>query len=267
MLVTPMPCKESGPTHAMHPSDASLIFAAARSRDTDAIGEFTRRYAALLYSVGLRVSNNDDDARRLAGELALDVAADPDCVRGEPVVWLHQEATRRIALSHSTNGHKPGRDLVEEPHWDELRHAIDTALLRLRSRHRHIIIQHYFQRHSQDELTQILQVTQPVVALRLRKALEALRSKLVEAGVGCSLAHLMMLLARHGASEAPQQMVDQLAHDAADRLASAKPPRRTGWLGLIAVWAVIAGLIVAVAVSYSTLRNPAEANPPPNATP
>lgn len=243
-------------------SDASLLFAAARSRDGEAIGELVRRYASLLYSVARRVSGDDGSAARLARQEVADLAERPDRIRGEPAVWIHESITRRTGAAHPPAPASRHRDLVEEPHWDEVGPAIDATMLRLSRRDRNIIIQHYFQRHAQDELAEMLQVTQPVVARRLRKALEALRLKLVQAGVGCSLAQLMMLLARHAASDAPPGLADELAGLASSHLQQTEAsPSRTGWLGLFTVWAVVAGLIVAVAASYSgSASNPAGAH-------
>jgi hypothetical protein len=180
-------------------------------------------------------------------------------VRGEPAVAIHELITRRATEAAPVNGQHRHRDPAEEPHWEEICHALDPALLRLSKRHRHIIIQHYFQRHAQDELAEMLQVTQPIVAQRLRKALEVLRGRLLAAGAGCSLGQLMMLLARHAASEAPEGWVSNVADASQKAIAEAGRSRRGGWLGIVTVWAVIGGLIVAVAASYSATRDSAEA--------
>jgi hypothetical protein len=86
-----------------------------------------------------------------------------------------------------------------------------------------------------------------------------LRSRLVDAGAGCSLGHLMMLLARYGASDAP---ADVIAHvrDSAVRKIEFAPVKRNGWLGILTVWAIVAGLIAAVALSYSRTRDSAAAH-------
>lgn len=232
-------------------SDASLLFAAARSRDGEAIGEFVRRYGQLLYSVALRVISAPDRAEELARKFAMEIAIDPDRVRGEPAVWLHDTITRR-ALDLEPQSNVERNDPAEEPEWDEIKHVVDRTMLKLSKRHRHMIIQHYFQRHAQDELAEMLQVNQPVVAQRLRKALEALRVKLVAANAGCSLGQLMMLLARHGASDAPAGWVEHVSADAQRKLAnSPERKRRTGWLGLLMVWMIVMGVIFAVASSYN----------------
>lgn len=248
------------------PSDASLVFAAARAKDGDAMGELVRRYAQLVYTVGCRVTDGDPQAGERVARLCLGELADaPHRVRGELAAWLHNRAvhvathglagaaTGANGRTHATDpaDARATRDPAEEPRWDELRHALDPALDRLPHRHRHVIIQHYLQRHSQDELAEMLQVTQPVVARRLRAALEKLRGELVRAGVGCSLAHLMMLLARHGASEAPPALIEELASDASARLATS-PARRPRWLAALGLWSVIGGMIAAVAMSYSS---------------
>jgi RNA polymerase sigma factor (sigma-70 family) len=246
------------PLELMHqqPSDDNLIFKASRARDGDAMTEIVRRYAQLAYAVGHRVAHGDDPAaERVARQCVVELATAPHRVRGELSAWLHGRAT--AAAVAAVNGHAAGtkalphRDPAEEPRWEEVRHAIDPALSRLAYRHRHVIIQHYFQRHSQDELAEMLQVTQPVVARRLRRALEKLRTELVRAGAGCSLAQLMMLLARHAASDAPPQLVDELAADARHRIESA-PRRRGRFMAGMAIWSIVAGMIAAVAMSYAT---------------
>jgi RNA polymerase sigma factor (sigma-70 family) len=233
------------------PSDASLVFAAARSRDGDAMSEIVRRYGQLVYSVGRRIAGGDEPAHEIARQTLTELAHRPHRVRGELSAWLHNRAVRLASQRYPTNGNGHAhRDPAEEPRWEEIQHDIDPALSRLKHKHRHIIIQHYFQRHSQDELAEMLQVNQPIVAKRLRAALEAMRSELVRRGSGCSLAQLMMLLARHGESEAPPKVVDDLVSGTAHQLANA-PPRRGRWLAVLAVWSVIAGMITAVAMSYS----------------
>lgn len=238
------------------------------------MGEIVRRYGQLVYSVGHRVADGDDPAATdVARRCMIELAAAPHRVRGELAAWLHtravQVATERAHGSTNGNGNGNGdpaaagrrpRDPAEEPRWDEIRHALDPALARLPHRHRHVIIQHYLQRHSQDELAEMLQVAQPVVARRLRTALEKLRGELVRVGMGCSLAQLMMLLARHGTSEAPERLIDELASDAAAKVTATAPGRRTRWLAALGIWSVVAGMVVAVAVSYSgsAPRNPPE---------
>ncbi|HRK29652.1 MAG TPA: sigma-70 family RNA polymerase sigma factor [Tepidisphaeraceae bacterium] len=239
-------------------SDDSLLFAAARSRDGDAIAELAHRYVALIYSVAMRITDDPALSQRLTTELMTSVAAGPDRVRGEPAVWIHEQITRRSHETDQARTNAARTDLAEEPHWHEVAPEIDRALLRLNSRYRCVVIQHYCQRHSQDELAAMLQVTQPVVGKRLRKGLDQLRGKLVDAGAGCSLAHLMMLLARHGASTAPPEVLDK-ARDAAVRHLEFSPTRRSGWLGILTVWAIIAGLVAAVAMSYSRIDDSAEA--------
>lgn len=241
-------------------SDASLLFAAARSRDGDAMGELAHRYIALVYSVAFRMTGNEAQSQQLTIELLSDIAAAPDRVRGEPAVWIHAQITRRAMEVTAGETRAQRSDPAEEPHWLEVAPAIDPALLRLSSRHRNIVIQHYYQRHSQDDLAEMLQVTQPVVNKRLRKGLDMLRTKLVAAGAGCSLGHLMMLLARHGASEAPMEVVAK-ARESAVRKLEFSPAKQSSWLGILTVWAIVAGLIAAVALSYSRTRNSAEANP------
>jgi|GEM_PF-3028436 len=246
-------------TLMQYTSDASLLFAAARSRDGEAIAQLAQRYAALVYSVALRITAEPARAERLTVEVFGIIAAKPERVRGEPAVWIHEQITRRARELMADTVHPPRVDPAEEPGWDEVRHALDKALLRLSARNRNVVLQHYYQRHSQDDLAEMLQVTQPVVGKRLRKGLELLRGKLVEADAGCSLGHLMMLLARYAASDAPPQLIAKARAAAVDRL-EASPEKRGGWLGILAVWAVVAGLIVAVAASYSRTPDAAKAN-------
>lgn len=238
--------------------DASLVVAAERSRDGEAIAEIVRRYGELIYSVGLRMTGDATVAADVSRDCVAELAAAPHRVRGELAAWLHKTAVRVAESRVSANGQND-RDPAEEPHWEEVCRAIDPALASLGARHRQIIIQHYFQRHTQEELAEMMQVTQPVVSRRLRRALDRLRAALVERGAGCSLAHLMMLLARHGASDAPRDLVDQLALNASEQIVTT--PRRARWFGIFAVWVVVAGLIIAVAASYSVTRNAAEATP------
>lgn len=251
------------------PSDANLVFAAARSRDGEAMTEIVRRYAQLVYTVGHRIADGDaPSAERVARQCVSELAAAPNRVRGELSAWLHQravQAARATVNGHgASNGRRP-RDPAEEPGWDELRHYLDPALSRLSHRHRHIIIQHYFQRHSQDELAEMLQVAQPVVARRLRKALDRLRTELVRDGAGCSLAQLMMLLARHGTSEAPPALVEALSIDAQRQLAES-PLRRGRRLAKLAAWSLAAGMLAAVAMAYLSWSSRDDASDPNSTT-
>ncbi|MCS7033887.1 MAG: sigma-70 family RNA polymerase sigma factor [Phycisphaerae bacterium] len=242
-----------------HVSDTSLIFSAVRSGDAEAIGLLIQRYGNLLHSVATRILGSPDDAQRVARQCAMEIARAPYKLRGEPVVAIHERITRSASQHRSGNGPSPARDPAEEPHWEEIRPFLDPALLRVARRHRLIIILHYFQRHGQEELAEMLQVTQPVVAQRLRRALDSLRRRLVSLGAGCSMGQLMLLLARHGASEAPTGWVEAVADDAQREFVAQPTARRRGWVGLVTGWIIIAGLVAAVGFSYSSMWESAEA--------
>ena len=61
------------PKLMQQPMDASLVFAAQRARDVQAVAEIVRRYGELVYSVGLRMTGES----AAAADVSRDWDGDP----------------------------------------------------------------------------------------------------------------------------------------------------------------------------------------------
>lgn len=191
--------------------DAILLQRYARERDAEAFNELVQRYAGLVHSACLRVTNNTHLAEDAAQECFLNLARDAGAIHSHLASWLHATATHRSkdalrsaarrrhheeqVMAHKSSG-------ADDPTWQEIGPHVDIALAELPEELRLPIILHFLEQKSQTEVAAELGVDQSTVSRRIEKGVGELRSQLEKAGVVASLALLTGLLAENAMSVA-----------------------------------------------------------------
>lgn len=175
--------------------DEILVRRVAEHADEQAISELYDRYAALIYTMGLRYLND----RSLAEDLVQDVftavwrnASSFDPSRASLTTWIY-----RIARNRATDLNRrrqtrpkttPGNELLEtlpgDGHTDHLATSFDVAeaLSLLSPAHREVLVLAYFKGLSQSEISCYTGIPLGTVKSRTTAALRALRSAMNPTG-------------------------------------------------------------------------------------
>lgn len=173
-------------------ADLDLLMAYATHRNADAFAELVRRYAGLVYGVGLRITGNSDDAQDVSQECFLQLAAQADRIAQPLPAWLHTLArSRAIDLTRRRSARQRNEQKASRPEgvslslqdWEALSRQVDEAIESLDEEMRLPLIGHYLQGWTQQELAEIFGVSQGTVSRRIERAIEQLREHLRKAGV------------------------------------------------------------------------------------
>lgn len=184
-------------------TDTDLLQAYARQRNADAFAELVRRYASLIYGVGLRITQNRDDAQDIAQECFLQLATQAAQIAQPLPAWLHTLARSRaidLTRRRSTRQrheqqamHQPGTALSLEQ-WNALSQQVDAAIAALPEDLRVPLVGAYLQGRTQQELAADLGLSQGSISRRIERAVEELREHLQKAGVDVPMASMAMAL-------------------------------------------------------------------------
>jgi len=244
-------------------TDTELLAVYARQRDAEAFAELARRYAGLVYGVGLRITRNPADAEDVTQECFLALAN--HATAGKPLdhslpAWLHTlarsraiDATRRAAARqrHERAATEPARSPALTQ-WEALQPHVDRAIAELPAELRDLVMQHYLCGVSQAELAIAKSLSQPTVSRRLAEAIERLRAELDQSGVGLSVVALTDTLTRHGQPQIPPSLTATLGKMAVTGVAGsatsaasagAKTVSRTSIAASVAVCTALGGLV------------------------
>jgi len=184
------------------PEDQTLLdrFCAG---DGEALGDLADRYAARLYSFGLRMCGNSSDAQDMVQDTFLNVIRYLKGFRGETKLknWLFRLASsaclkkrrgkydpdRELPLEALYPGHDPDAP-PEIPDWsqnpadelinDELRRYLVRAIKKLPPNYRIVFTLRDLEGFSTAEVGEMLNLTAPAVKTRLHRARAYLRREL-----------------------------------------------------------------------------------------
>jgi RNA polymerase sigma-70 factor, ECF subfamily len=172
--------------------------------DGEAIGDLADRYAGALYSFGVRMCGNRQDAQDLVQDTFLNVIRYLQGFRGETKLknWLYRLASsvcikkrrgknrpdRELPLEATMRGGRDGGKEPEIPDWsqnpvdellnDELRKHLNSAIQNLPHKYRLVFNLRDLEGFNTQEVADMLNVTPQTVKTRLHRARAFLRSEL-----------------------------------------------------------------------------------------
>jgi len=186
----------------MHEADSTLLERWRYQRDSDAFNALVDRYGSLVYGACLRVLRNPEAASDATQEsfAALARVATPD-IRNL-AAWLHGVATKHSLLSIRTEARRRSRELqyaqtadhTETPSWDDISPLIDEAIAELPDRYKTVILAHFFERRSHQQISVAEDIARRTVSYRIQRGLKLIRKRLIRNGIYASVAHLGILL-------------------------------------------------------------------------
>ena len=198
--------------------DAELLRRYAESRSEEAFAELVRRRIGLVYSIALRQTRGDAHGAKDATQAVFtDLARKAATLAQRPVLagWLCRSAQfaasdlMRAARRRAVREHEA--HLMQEistpdtaaRDWEKIRPALDEVLNALDERDRDAIVLRYFDGRPFAEIGERLRLTENAARMRVERALEKLRARLVRRGVTSTHAALAAALAHQAAAAVP----------------------------------------------------------------
>jgi RNA polymerase sigma factor (sigma-70 family) len=216
--------------------DAELLDRYAKARSEAAFAELVGRHVDLVYSAALRMVNGDAHrAQDLTQQVFSELARRAGTLARHPALagWLYT-TTRQMAcrvirseqrravreqMAHSMNeAHRqPEADL----NWEHLRPVLDEAMHELNQTDRLAVLLRFFQNKTLREVGLELGLTENAARMRVERALEKLRAKLVRKGAASTMAALALTLSGNAVTTAPAGFAAALAGTSLTAAASA----------------------------------------------
>ncbi len=198
--------------------DTALLSQYAAEGSEAAFAELTRRHVDLVYSAALRLVNGDvHSAQDVTQQVFTEVARQAKRLARHPALvgWLYT-TTRLMALRlNRTEQRRTAREqeanaMNEILHdgtppldWSQLSPVIEDALHELNDQDRHAILLRFFQNKSLNEVGAGLNLTENAARMRVDRALDKLRGKLVRRGITTTASALAVLISANAVQSAP----------------------------------------------------------------
>ena len=209
-------------------TDMVLLDRFAKLRDSDAFAELIQRYAHMVFASCFRILKDSNRAQEASQEIFFKLLKNPGSVTQSVGAWLHatavnfsldtlrsdsarvrreQEYASRQAREHTTQS---PADAASEPTWAELSGHVDELLCELPDEYREILIAHYLQGRTQNEIAVELNLSTATLSRRVTAAIAMLQQKLKSRGVHIAPIALCGLFKDHAMQAVPEALRAQL---------------------------------------------------------
>ena len=198
--------------------DAELLRRYAEERSEAAFTEFVGRQIGLVYSAALRRTGSDAHrAADVAQQVFLSVARHAAALARHPRLtgWLYtatrnaahnlmREEQRRAKREQAAQVANDVHAAAEAPaDWGRVAPVLDAAMDELNERDREAVLLRYFEGRPLHDLGMRFGVSENAARMRVERALEKLRGRLVRRGLTSTATALGLALGAHGAVSAP----------------------------------------------------------------
>ena len=178
--------------------DLELLKRYATEGSEAAFAELTERHVDLVYSAALRLVNGDvhlaqDVTQQVFAEAARQAKG---LVRHPALVgWLYTtsrhialrairtEQRRKLREQEANSMNELLQDDSSQTDWTRLRPVLEDAMDELDEKDRHAVLLRFFQKRSLKEVGAVLNLNENAARMRVERALDQLREKLLRRGV------------------------------------------------------------------------------------
>jgi RNA polymerase sigma factor (sigma-70 family) len=196
--------------------DLALLMRYHREGDAAAFQALVKAHAGTVFATARRVTQNAAMAEEVAQDTFLALARRAQTVRDSVAAWLHHVARQKAcnALRGELRRQRHERDAaalreMPESPWSEIEPVIDEIIDEMPALPRAMLIGHYLEQRSQQELARQSGVSQSTISRQLEAALQMLRDALQRKGVVC-VTGLSGVLAAGSAEAAPATLIASL---------------------------------------------------------
>jgi len=198
--------------------ESALLARYAGERDAEAFRALVEGHQHMVFAVCNRILGNRADAEDVAQHCFFQLARKASRLRAPIGGWLHRvavqasidELRRKTARTKRERKAAQQRAGPAELAWEDIREYVDEAIARLPARLRVPVVLYYLEGKTQEEIAGELGVSQPAISGRLKRGVEALRTRLRKRGVLESGAALGPVLIANAAEAAPSTLTGAL---------------------------------------------------------
>ena len=248
--------------------------------DAAAFGLLVREHAGMVFATAKRVTGDAALAEDVAQETFLELARSGHGTVESVAAWLHRVAWRKACntLRNESRRRRHEQQAAEErqtegsePAWDELEPQIDAAMNDLPALLRELLVAHFLEGRTQQDLALRMGVSQSTVSRQLEAGVRELRSHLRNQGVICG-AGLAAVLSAHTAQAAPASLTQSLGKLAisgagAGSTATASTFTSTALLTMSTTTKILiaTAAVAAISVPMALQQRPVQSPSPPTA--
>jgi len=163
----------------------------------------------MVYATCMRILKNSHDAEEVTQDCFVILAQSTARIDSFIGPWLHRVATTRAFDRRKVDIRREARHArltsLEPPtvHMDDLLEHVDAAIAALPDDARAIVIAHFLEGRSQQDIAQDLGLTQQAVSHRLKKGIDRLRETLRRRGVPVSAVAIASFFAENASAAMP----------------------------------------------------------------
>ena len=199
-------------------SDGQLLRHYLDAHAEDAFAELVRRHLDLVYSAALRQVNGDAHlAQDVAQTVFTDLARKADLLseRLDLTGWLytstHFAAAKAVRTERRRHAHEQEAQLMHDLlhdsapdlNWEKLSPVLDAAMLEIDEPDREAVLLRYFENRPHAEIATRLGLSENAARMRVDRALEKLRRRLLRRGITTATAALSVVIAANAVQAAP----------------------------------------------------------------
>jgi RNA polymerase sigma factor (sigma-70 family) len=196
--------------------DARLLTRYHRQGDASAFQALVQAHAGMVHATAQRVTQDAALAQDVAQETFLALARSGGTAIRCVGAWLHRVAFQKALNAARGAARRQRNETAAAPYlhgtsaevtWAHLEPLLDEALEKLSEPSRELIVQHFLEGLSQQEMARRLGVNQATVSRKVSQAVDQLRALLP---AGASAAALAALLVANGSQAAPTAVMSAL---------------------------------------------------------
>ena len=206
--------------------DAELLRRYCVEHSEAAFTELVRRHVDLIYSAALRLMNGDAHrAQDVTQQVFIEFARQARRLISHPTPagWLYTTtrlvALRTIRTEQRRRAHEHGATTMNEllrvptpePDWVLLRPVLEDAMHELGEKDRHAVLLRFFQNKSLKDVGMALGLGENAARMRVERALEKLRAKLVRRGITTTATVLSTVISVNAVQVAPAGLAATLS--------------------------------------------------------
>lgn len=240
----------------MH-TDLNLLSRYHRQGDAGAFQTLVQMHGGMVFAAARRITQDAALAEEVAQDAFLALARRGHGVKDSVAAWLHHVARQKAVNVVRGEVRRRQREQdaaalheMEEDSWREIEPLVDEALDALPEEVRTLVIEHYLEQRTQQDMAASLGVSQSTVSRQIERGLQLLREDLRKRGVACG-AGLGAVLAAEAGGTAPAALIASLSRLAMSGVGSATTAAAAG-SGMIALLSAmklkLAALLLVVGV-------------------
>ncbi|WP_395749947.1 RNA polymerase sigma factor [Prosthecobacter sp.] len=250
-------------------SQRHLLLRYLSDGDAEAFAALVREHGGMVLATARRITGDAALAEDVAQETFLELARSAQGNVESVAAWLHRVAWRKACNALRGESRRRRHEVraaaedetqagATEPAWEELEPQIDAALNDLPEEVRELLVAHYLESCTQQELASRLGVNQSTVSRQLESAVRELRKLLRGRGVLCGSGLAMVLSAQKAEAVLPAKLGSSLGKLALSGAGSsgAAAPATTFTTTTILAMTTTTKILIATATAAAALSVP-----------